>query len=274
MSINLDKWLLGQCGREDCVGELARRWLNEAAGGKIDDHEEWLTELGRIVDWSTAVLQAKKEFAIAADCLARGQSAPTLPKLFASEKYDQQLHEWFARHKAQPELSADAYLRIRHFALKKALAGRKLIYLDTNHWINLRHVLLSHRLAMPEYACILALLNDLATSGQVVCPISFPLFLELMKQTDVETRTVTADLMDGLSGGVCFQPPEELEKLELRQQMMQGVLGSEAPDLNEWIWTKVGYVGGELLPYSGKVSGPDNNLIRKVFIDGMWDISL
>jgi hypothetical protein len=216
----------------------------------------------------------KKEYAIAVDFLARGESAPTFPRLIASEGYDQQLECSFAKHKAQPELSADAYLRQKHFGLLKVIEGRKLIYLDTNHWIKLRHVLLASRHLQKEYAEALPLLIDLAKKGRVLCPISFPLFLELMKQTDVRTRTATAELMETLSGGVCFQPPEELHKLELRQRLMWGLLGTEAPDLNEWIWTKVGYLGGEMLPQSDSFSDADNNFIRKVSIDGMWAVTL
>lgn len=252
MKLSINKWLLGQCGREDSVGKLARRWVNESAGGKITDQEAWIVELEKNSEWSMAVLDVKKEYAIAAECLSRGKSAPTFPRLFASEDYDKQLQQSFDKHKAQPDLSADAYLRRQHFALQKALKGRKLIYLDTNHWIGLRHVLLASRHAQDEYAEALFLLNDLVQKEIVLCPISFPLFLELMKQTDLETRGVTAELMEAFSGGVCFRFPEELQKLELRQHVMKAVLGSKAPDLKEWIWTKVGYVAGELLPHKIK----------------------
>ena len=87
MKINLDKWLLGQCGREDSVGELARRWVRESAEGKIPDHYGWFAELEKSEEWSRAALQVKKEYAIAVDFLARGESAPTFPRLIASEGY-------------------------------------------------------------------------------------------------------------------------------------------------------------------------------------------
>jgi hypothetical protein len=270
----MDKWLLGQCVREDRVGRLARRWVTESAKVKLLDCETWLVELERDADWLAAATDAKKEHAFAVDCLSRGKSAPTFPKLFMSEDYDQRLKETFARHRAQPELSADAYLRRRHFQLQKALEGRTLIYLDTNHWINFRHVMLDSRHAQTEYAEALFMLNDLAKKGCVLCPISFPLFLELMKQTDLITRSATAELMQVFSGGVCFQFPHELEKLELRQRALRGLLGAKAPDLNEWVWTKVGYLAGEMLPYNKAFSDADNNLIRKISIDGMWELPL
>ena len=83
-----------------------------------------------------------------------------------------------------------------------------------------------------------------------------------MKQSDRETRKATAELMQAFSGGVCIQVPDWLEKLELRQRAMKGLLGSEAPDLNEWIWTKVGYVAGEMLPHNEVWPEADGNFMR------------
>src|SRR5438445_10451787 len=107
MKVDLDKWLLGQCDREDSVGKLARRWVSESAGGKITDCELWLTKLGKHPDWSAAVCNARKEYFVALDYLSRGKSAPTFPRLFASEDYDQQLQRSFVKHRGQPEMSAD-----------------------------------------------------------------------------------------------------------------------------------------------------------------------
>ncbi len=140
--------------------------------------------------------------------------------------------------------------------------------------MNLRHVFIGSRHAQGVYADIFSSLDTCAKHGIILCPISFPLFLELMKQSDPQTRLATAQLMDAFSGGVCMRFPHELEKLELRQRLLRTVLGTDAPDLKEWIWTKVGYVAGEFLPFNKTFSGADNNLIRKVSIDDMWAMSL
>jgi hypothetical protein len=260
--------------REDPIGELARRWIYDSAGQNLVVCETWLSEIREHPKWSTAVQTAEEEFAVAADYLSRGESAPTFPKIFASEEYEAQLQQSVEMHKAESELSADAYLRRRHFALQRALEDRKLIYLDINHWINLRHIFIGSPQARPEYARILRLLDKLTTSGRAVCPISFPLFSELMTQGDSNTRRATACLMQAFSGGVCFQFPDELQKLEFRQRALRALLGPEAPELNEWIWTKVGYVSGELLPDNKAFSEADNNFIRKVSIDAMWIMPL
>jgi len=272
MNLSLEKWLLAQSHRDDSVGELARKWVSN--GKTQTNAREWLVDIGDYSNWRSTVERIDSEYAAAVDCLSRGESAPTFPKLFASEDYERKLQQSCDKHKAQPELSSDAYLRRKHFGLQKAIEGRTLIYLDTNHWINLRHIFLDSRHAQKEYAEILLLLDQLAEKRRVLCPISFPLFLELMKQSDMETRKATAELMQAFSGGVCIQVPDWLEKLELRQRAMKGLLGSEAPDLNEWIWTKVGYVAGEMLPHNEVWPEADGNFIRKLSIDGMWELPL
>ncbi len=272
MKLSLEKWLLGQSHREDAVGELTRKWVPKVK--TQTDTREWLADIGDYSNWRSTVEQIESEYAAAVECLSRSESAPTFPKLFASEDYERKLQQSCDKHKAQPELSSDAYLRRKHFGLQKAIEGRTLIYLDTNHWINLRHILLDCRHARKEYAEILLLLDQLAAKRRVLCPISFPLFLELMKQSDMETRKATAELMQHLSGGVCIQIPDWLEKVELRQRTMKVLLGSEAPDLNEWIWTKVGYVAGEILPHNEVWPEGDGNFIRKLSIDAMWELPL
>src|ERR1039457_5828367 len=132
MKLNLEKWLLGQCGRKDSVGKLARYWVIESGAGKIADNDIWFEALEKDSDWSAAIFDAKREHAVAADYLSRGKSAPTFPKWFASEESEKQMEQSFTTHKAHPKLSADAYLRRLHFRLLNEIEQRKLIYLDTN----------------------------------------------------------------------------------------------------------------------------------------------
>ncbi len=79
--------------REDSVGKLARRWVSESAGDGATDCEAWLSDLEHDADWQTAAGEVRKEYAVALDFLSRGKSAPSFPRLFASEKHDQLLNE-------------------------------------------------------------------------------------------------------------------------------------------------------------------------------------
>lgn len=179
----------------------------------------------------------------------------------------------FDFHASKPDVSSDTYFAIKHLALKEQLAERKLLYLDTNHWINLRHVVLNSPSEKPHYRGILNLLQDLRRDGRIYCPISFFLFMELMKQNDSKTRLTTANLMDALSGGICFQFPPEIARIELRQFFVASLQGQERRT-RAWVWTKIGFLGGETLPELAAMPQKAMAVIQKGWIDLMWSFRL
>lgn len=152
------------------------------------------------------------------------------------------LRKSFAKHGNQSDVSPSLYWREKHFALQTELQGRTLIYLDTNHWVHLRNVILNSPNELTGYREILGLLNDLVEKQRILCPVSYPLFLELMRQSDDETRLTTARLMDSYSDGVCILDASELEQMELHRLFLRLVLGEEPPVWGEWIWSKCGYL--------------------------------
>ena len=274
MTLKWEQWLLAQCHREDSVGLLARFWSKESRANRIPDCEVWLSALSDNSEWQSAVSIAKSEFATSVECFENGKSSPTFLRLFASPKLEKVLKESSAYNRQHPEISPETHLRQKHLGLLMALEKRTLIYLDACHWINLLHTLLGNGKALPVYQDIFHLINNLAISNRVLCPLSFPLFLELMKQKDETTRLATARLMDCLSGGVCFQHPYLVQRLELRQIMLRGILRDKAPDLRDQVWAKVGFIAGEMLPYHKGFSEEDMRFLQKLSIDGMWEIPL
>lgn len=115
------------------------------------------------------------------------------------------VHESFERHRASPEVSIDQYVRSRQLALAEAVLARQRVYLDKKYWILVRDA------AMPRSASeaahsLLASLRQRVKSGKTICPISESVFIELMKQSDLETRKATAALIDDLSEGVTLIP--------------------------------------------------------------------
>jgi len=117
--------------------------------------------------------------------------------------------ESIKRHAGDGRLPAATHLKHKLDTLKSEIAGRKIIYLDVCHWINLRHVWLQSRLALPIYEQIVERLNRLAEQKRVLCPLSVPIFDELMKQIDTRSRTATANLMDIFSQGISVMRFEE-----------------------------------------------------------------
>lgn len=265
---------MAQCGREGSIGSLARLWMEESRRNPDSDCETWLNAQSNDPDWHEAVTTAKSEFAISVECLKNGRSSPTFARLFAMPNLEKVLKESSAYHRQHPEISPEVYLRQRHLGLLTALEERTLIYLDTCHWINLLHALLKNAKALTVYQDIFCLINNLAINKRVLCPVSYPLFLELMKQKDETTRLATARLMDCLSGGVCFQHPYLIQRLELRQIILRGILRDKAPNLRDQVWTKVGFIAGEMLPFHKGFSEEDMRFLQKLSIDGMWAIPL
>jgi len=113
------------------------------------------------------------------------------------------------QHAGDGRLPAATHLNNKVKALRSEIADRKIVYLDVCHWINMRHVWLQSRLALPVYEQIVERLNRLAEQRRVLCPLSVPIFDELMKQIDTRSRTATANLMDIFSQGISVMRFEE-----------------------------------------------------------------
>ncbi len=196
------------------------------------------------------------------------------PVRFLSSPLFQELsRKSFEKHIASPEISADAYFAQKDSELQGELANKKLLYLDTNHWINLRHVVLTSPLEKPGYREILALLESLHGHRRICCPVSFLLFIEVMKQTDPATRLNTAKLMDRFSDGVCFQFPLEIARSELRHLLLRTTTNQPCRP-RPWVWTKMGFLSGQLLPELSGIPDAQNDLMQKAWTDLMWSVRL
>lgn len=84
----------------------------------------------------------------------------------------------FAFHRSTPQITVDEYERRRVIELGEWVAARDRIYLDKCFWIHLRAV---RTLASspPGAADLLDALVAGVSNGQLVCPISDVLFLEV-----------------------------------------------------------------------------------------------
>jgi len=85
--------------------------------------------------------------------------------------------------------------------LAARVSAKTTIYLDTNHWVYLKSVVLGRPGTKPEhvklladYRGILSLLDGLVSQGTICCPVSSFAFEELMKQSNEveDSRQVTA----------------------------------------------------------------------------------
>ena len=135
--------------------------------------------------------------------------APDSANPLKAARYVRIVRESVARHSGDDKLTAATYLDGKLHTLQSQVAQKKIVYLDVCHWINLRHVWLQSAQARPIYEQVLACLTRLTKREAVLCPLSMPIFEELMKQDDPRSRAATANLMDIFSQGVSLMSFED-----------------------------------------------------------------
>lgn len=127
---------------------------------------------------------------------------------FGAARFVTVFREAVKRHAGVGKLSVATHLNYKLRELKSEVAKKKIVYLDVCHWLKLRDVWLQRNAPLP-YEQILVHLNRLAQRQIVLCPLSVPIFDELMKQDDPRSRAATANLMDIFSQGICVMKFEE-----------------------------------------------------------------
>lgn len=157
-------------------------------------------------------------------------------------------------HLAHPELDASRYIQAKRLKLGREIAAHHRIYLDTKQWIQMRDVAIG-RPRNQIHSEIFSRLLSLRSTKSVLCPISSSVFMELMTQSDDETRIATAKVIDQLADGCCCLPPLTLTERELMYFMIEKGLGGKPkqPPILHAAWTKVPFVLGETMPVSDEL---------------------
>lgn len=171
-------------------------------------------------------------------------------------------------------MNIERHSRACQIDLGRRLADRKKVYLDTCFWIIARDVFLGVRNDTPAVD-LLTHLRRGVTNGQLVCPISHSLFLELFKQPYMPERRIgTAKVIDELSLGVSIVPPPVVMGTEIHRFLLETKGDVELHPIQELIWTKVAYVLGDQYPSLPDLSQADELEIQEHFFDHLWDKSL
>jgi len=133
-------------------------------------------------------------------------------KMLSKFSNQYELRELFRRHMSEPNLSFGDYeLRQLIATSEKFRLETIKIYLDFNFWIKLRETVYSdtYRGAKDQrevYREIFNNLKRLVKEGKAACPISEPLWNELMNMGNGPKRTGIAQMMDALSFGYALNP--------------------------------------------------------------------
>jgi hypothetical protein len=185
---------------------------------------------------------------------------------FDHNKFSEQ--RW-AVHRAHPNVTLDQYrCRILH-RFGQIVSSKIIVYLDLKYWINLRKVLLGQQVE-PAYIALYAALTEGVEGGAMVCPLSFWVFEELLKQSDLGTRKATAALVDKLSNGVAFMHHGEIVSQEVLHFIRKTTL--RYADVKQWpihecIWTRTMSFLGDQTPVPSPFSEADQLLIQKNWED-------
>jgi hypothetical protein len=96
-------------------------------------------------------------------------------------------------------LKINNHIKRHRLDISKLIKGKTIIYLDTNHWLNLRD---QNREFEPNKRILLDKIIELSDSGKCIFPISEITFWEFLKQSDIKTLKETSVLVDRLSKGI------------------------------------------------------------------------
>jgi len=175
----------------------------------------------------------------------------------------------FERHRAEPDLSVDDYLRRRQVELGRSLERRRIIYLDMWVWNRIGDHILKGK-NDPSMAALHRRLLAEAAAGRVVCPVSESIFLELMKQSDPRTRMAATEIIDALGGGVCLMAPDSRINTEVAHWVYESATTRSLVPLDHLVWTVVPYVLGAMHSVDNRFPSAEQRVIQKAFIDRLW----
>jgi len=175
-------------------------------------------------------------------------------------------------HLATPQITLAQHRRGKIAELLKLLDGRKIIYLDTKFWIYLRQP--EEARAPDTVREIKRLLYAGVKAGKLICPMSFPLYVELQTQP-LERRLQTAKIMDDLSLGLSLDGPEHVYGTELTRFFIENA--SHLRHLSWTVvtaWTKIGTLFGEPYPPRGILQEPMQTAMDKALFDRLWNATV
>jgi hypothetical protein len=175
-----------------------------------------------------------------------------------------------ALHQADSHVSLNKYRSRLLHKFGQIVCQRTLVYLDLKYWVNLRKAMLKQPVH-EQYVRLYDLLADGTSRGAIICPLSFWVFQELMKQSDPITRQATARLIDKFSQGVAFMPHGELACQELLHFIRK--VSPKYRDTTQWpirecIWTRtISFLPDRIPTWGDDIAQKDQLLVQKNYED-------
>jgi len=142
-----------------------------------------------------------------------------------------------------PSIDLDMYRRVMRLRMADYALSHHGIYLDMNYWIWLRDAAF-RKPALPIHAELWQRLKELKKAGRAFCPVSYPVYSELLKQ-DNASRMRTAYVVDRLCGGVCIVDQSSRIRVQLSHFVWTKLLGDRTLKTpNQYIWAPASHIMG------------------------------
>jgi len=176
-------------------------------------------------------------------------------------------------HLDHPEVDPATYIRQRRIAHGRRIMSMRRIYLDTKYWVYLREVLMGRgSVAQRE---IFNELQKLRDNEKIICPVSYSVFIELLRQSDSATRMATARVIDIFGESSCVQPQHEVLKHEVLGFALGAMLQNVKPiPVKEMIWSKASFIVGERVLRPNECPPKAAEAMTKAMDDLFWSIRL
>lgn len=126
-----------------------------------------------------------------------------------------ELYERFRAHLKNPDISVNEYREAQRKEVRNDVAGKKIIYLDTNAWKCLSDYERGKSSLTTDMQEFAKLMNSPQILDTCVFPIGTSTMLELQSMTDPETTATLTVVVDRYSKNVAIKPPDEAIAQEL-----------------------------------------------------------
>jgi len=158
------------------------------------------------------------------------------------------------------------YYKEQTILLSDSINNKTKIYLDTNYWVDICDVTLGKKkntVIEEIYRC----LKYGVEKNKLICPISYHIFIEVLKQNDEQTLYQTVKIIDELSQGYILKEERQRFELELFHFFYDNLKMEMDIKASQNYWDFIYNLYGFIVPNLQKLSLSDQFLIHKKYFN-------
>lgn len=159
----------------------------------------------------------------------------------------------------------DEYYKEMTITLSQTINSKIKIYLDTKYWIDICDVTLEKK-EDEDIKQIYSYLKKGVKANQLICPISYRIFKEILKQSDKESLKQTIVIIDELSQGSILREEKERLSLELFNFFYDSLNVETDEKVRENYWDYIMNIMGSFTPQFSNLSEKDNLIVQREWL--------